>query len=209
MKRLLCALLALLLCLGMLAACEGQPKPAPTPEPTVAPTPNPEPTAAPTPEPEATPFIPSSDIIPTDPEVETQLIRDPASFEAVFSQNPIDKQYDQDYSQAVSFSMIRMACDSAAKRWKTMVETTYQADLELITDTGENATLREEQAEWEEICENRIQIIRDEADDSNEVLLSAARAIVLVYRDRAKELCQIYFDATGALPEFPAEEAAG
>ena len=148
-------------------------------------------------------------IIPPDPETASKIEREPDSFEARFSQNPIDKAYDEEYRQAMSFSMIRQACDTAARRWKAMVEASYNQALAVTTDTGKIAKLKEEQANWEEICENRVQIIREEAPEPNEGLLTAAREIVLLYRDRATELCRVYFDATGELPEFPAEEAVG
>ncbi len=208
MKPLLCALLALSLCLG-LGACQEQPKPAPSSsssEAEATPTPTPAPT--PTPEPASSIFIPAPDLISLDPETQTKIYQEPDSFEAQFSQNPIDKQYDEDYSRASSFSMILMACDDAARRWKTMTESAYQACLTVL-EQAEQAALREQQAQRQLDLEAAVQVLRQGDDGTNESKVSIARQTVLLYRDWAKALCETYFNAAGKLPEFPDSEIAG
>ena len=145
---------------------------------------------------ESSHFVPAPDLISTPDNVEE------GSFEDLFSQNPIDKKYDSDYSLAMSFSMLRQACDVAARNWKNMVDAAYQAAMEAIPES-EQSTLKQEQNEWEMSLDAQIDAIREEAgeDDTNGVL-SAAKQVVLLYRERAKELCRIKFEADGTMPEF-------
>ena len=133
MKRILCTVLAGLLCLSLLAGCQqNPPEPAPTPVPSAAPTA--EPTLEPAPTPIPTPFVPAEDLIPTPtpaPE-STEPAPDDGGFEEAFSQNPIDKAYDEDYRRAMSFSMMRQACDTAARRWREMADIAYEVTAEDI-----------------------------------------------------------------------------
>lgn len=158
------------------------------------------------PEPESSRFVPAPDLIPSTPEasgVESD------GFEDEFSQNPIDKKYDEDYSYATSFFMMQQACDEAAGQWEAMVDTAYNAALKAAPEEKRDA-LRQEQQQWQAELSNRIKNIRAEAGESNEGILTAAKQIVLVYRDRAKELCRIKYEADGELPPFPGEgEAVG
>ena len=144
---------------------------------------------------ESSHFVPAPDLISTPDDMEE------GSFEALFSQNPIDKKYDSDYSMAMSFSTLRQACDTAARNWKNMVEIAYQAALE-VTDEKEQSSLIQKQTEWEMALDGKIDRIREEADDTNDGTLASAKKIVLLYRERAMELCKIKFDADGTLPEF-------
>ncbi len=151
-------------------------------------------------EPESSRFVPAEDLIPDPPEE-----GDP--FEDEFSQNPIDKKYDSDYSLASSFSMMRQACNEAARNWRGMVDTAFRTVLQ-STPAEEKDALQAEQDRWEEELDGRIEAIRKEAGDGNEGELTAARAVVLLYRDRARELCKIEFDRSGKLPDFPDLDSA-
>lgn len=195
-KRSACLLLAGALCLG-LAACGREEGASSQLDGSSLAEVTPTPTPTPTPEPESSSFAPAPDLIPP-----ASSSGEEDAFEALFSQNAIDKAYDADYAQATSFSLMLQACDTAARRWKDMADTAYAAALEVCGD-DRAAELREEQEKWRAISENRIARIRDEAEDTNEGTLSAAREIVLLYRDRAKALCQEVYQATGALPDFP------
>lgn len=144
---------------------------------------------------ESSHFVPAPDLISNPDNIEE------GSFEDLFSQNPIDKKYDSDYSMAMSFSMMRQACDVAARNWKNMVDAAYQAAMAATPESGKIA-LQKDQTDWEIALDGRIDAIREKADDSNDGILASSKEIVLLYRDRAKELCKIKFDADGTLPEF-------
>ena len=152
---------------------------------------------------ESSHFVPAPDLISTPGDIEE------GSFEDLFSQNPIDKKYDKDYSLAMSFSTLRQACDTAARNWRNMVDAAYQAALE-VTEEKEQGALMQAQTEWEMALDGEIDRIREEADDSNDGIIAAAKEVVLLYRERAKELCKIKFDIDGTLPAFidPEQDAA-
>lgn len=193
LKKLLCAGLCLALTAG-LAACEKEEEPSSSsssqPESSaVSPAPS-------EPEPESSRFVPAPDLIPN------SGVEEDDPFELVFSQNPIDKKYDADYSVASSFSLMHRACDDAADAWKRMVKTAFQSALEVTAESDREA-LRAEQNDWEEELSDRLRAIREDAGDGNEGILTAARETVLVYRDRVKALCRIKFEGDGSLPDFP------
>lgn len=192
LKKWLCTGLCAVMALG-LAACENkEPESSSLPESSSS-------VVSATPEPESSRFVPAEDLISTPSGLEE------GSFEYLFSQNPIDKKYDQDYSLASSFSMMRQACNQAARSWRNMIDTAYQAALE-VTPEEEKSALQKEQTEWETTAEDRITALREEAGDSNEGVLSSSQQVVLLYRERAMALCRIVFEANGELPEFPDPE---
>ena len=122
-------------------------------------------------------------------------------FEAAFSQNPIDQKFDDDYSVASSFTMMRKACDTAAKSWKNMIDTSYREALETVS--GEERTkLQEEQDQWADELDGKIEQLRADAGDSDEGVLESSRQIVQLYRERAMALCKAVYEATGELPAF-------
>ncbi len=186
----LCAAMAL-----SLAACENK-----EPESSTLPDSSSSAVSA-TPEPESSRFTPAEDLISTPSGMEE------GSFEDLFSQNPIDKQYDKDYSLASSFSMMRQACNEAARRWRDLIDTVYPEALE-HTSEEEKSALQKEQVEWETGVDDRIAAIREEAGDSNDGVLSSSQQVVLIYRERAMALCRIVFEATGELPDFSDPNAA-
>lgn len=155
-------------------------------------------------EPESSWFVPADDLIPSAPQE-----GEAEGFEAAFSQNPIDKAYDQAYELASSFSMMRQACDEAAGNWLDMVDISYDAALAVLSG-DERKALQEEQDVWKDEVNDQIATLREENGDSNTGILSSGRAIVLLYRQRAMELCKIKYDIDGELPSFPGEgEAVG
>lgn len=146
--------------------------------------------------PESSEFVPAEDLIPSEAPVSGA-----EDFQALFSQNPIDKQYDADYEVAASFAMMRQACDTAAKSWKNMIDVAYQSALEAAS--GEQRTrLQEEQSEWAQSIDEEIEQLRADAGDTNEGILESSRQIVLLYRQRAMELCRVKYDIDGELPPF-------
>lgn len=144
-------------------------------------------------------FIPADDLISTAPEV---IDGDEEGFEYEFSQNPIDKQYDEDYSMASSFSMMRQACGDATERWENMIEYAYTAAVE-ATPEDEQYLVMEQHQQWLAELDNKLDEVRENAGDDNEGILTAEKEIVLIYREHAKELCKIKYDIDGTLPEFP------
>lgn len=144
-------------------------------------------------------FTPAADLIP---DASPQGTGD---FEDVFSQNPIDKQYDADYGKALSFAMMMDACQTAQDRWKAMVDTAL-ADAIAALPQEEGFALRAEQDRWEQNAEKQLDAQKEES--GNEAVLSAAKEAVLLYRQRAMELFRVRFDLDGTLPQFP-EETSG
>ncbi len=59
--------------------------------------------------------------------------------------------------------------------------------------------------DWDANLDGEIEKIRAEAEErgTNEASLSAAKEIVLLYRRRVMALCEVKFEAGGALPAFP------
>lgn len=192
--KILKKFLLLALCPALLfglAACTGGPEQVSSdlPESSLAPVSS-EPPA------ESAWFVPAKDLIPDSPEEGAE------GFEADFSQNPIDKAYDESYAQAMSFSAMRQACDEAAQRWRDMVDLSYDAALELLSGE-EREALRDEQSLWLSEIEGRVKKIWEEAGDHNEGILNASKEIVLTYRQRAMELCRVKYEQDGTLPDFP------
>lgn len=190
-KRLFTVLGALALVLS-LAACEKESGPESTALPessavSTAPTPQPEP--------ESSWFIPADDLIPDGVEEGTE------GFEGLFSQNPIDKKYDADYARAMSFSPMLQACDEATASWEKMMDTAFQAALDTLSGQ-ERDSLQEDQDIWERNAAQQTETAESEAGSDNTAILTAAKEKVLLYRERAKELCQIVYEASGAMPEF-------
>ena len=161
---------------------ESQPTPTPAPTPTPSPSPTAEPTQEPTPSPAG-------------------------DFEAAFEDNPIDAALEEDMMYATSTSLIQRAYDSAAGRWQKLIDTAYQAGEQALTG-DQLAQLQEEQSAWKGSLDADVQAIREE---NSEDALTAAQKVMEHYRDRAKELCQTVYEATGNMPEFPStdEEAQG
>ena len=146
--------------------------------------------------PESSEFTTSEDLIPSGA---------PSSgaedFEAAFSQNPIDKKYDEEYSMASSFAVMRQACDTAAKSWKNMIDVAYRSALDSVSDE-ERDRIQAEQDEWAAGLDQRIEQLRADAGDDSEGVLNSSKQIVLLYRERAMELCREVYAATGELPPF-------
>lgn len=194
MKKIFCILLCLALCAG-LAACEKEEPVSSQPESSAPSTVS----SQPEPEPESSRFVPAPDLIPS-----SDVGEDP--FEDAFSQNPIDKKYDEAYNLASSFSMMRQACNEAAGNWEAMVKVAFRSALE-VTLAEEKDALQAEQDDWEAGLDTLFDEIQEAAGEGNEGVLTAAREIVLVYRERAKVLCKIKYKADGVLPEFPDPDA--
>lgn len=152
---------------------------------------------------ESSEFVPADDLIPS--EAPVSGLED---FQSVFSQNPIDKQYDDDYNRAASFSTMLQACNDASSRWERMVDVAYRAAIE-VTQGEARTTLQNEQNAWSDSVDGEVEKIRLECGDSAEGTLTSARKIVLFYRQRVMDLCQIKYEADGQLPQFPSEDVSG
>lgn len=152
---------------------------------------------------ESSTFIPADDLISTAPGV---IAGETEGFDYEFSQNPIDKQYNDDYAVAASFSMMRQACGDAIRRWETMIDNAYEAAV-AATPEDEQYLVIQEHEQWLQELDGRLDTIRSEASDDNEGILSAEKQIVLLYREHAMELCKIKYDIDGTLPDFPDEDS--
>ena len=58
---------------------------------------------------------------------------------------------------------------------------------------------------------SRREILQAAQEENPDDTISAARATTEVYRTQAKTLCQLLYEATGTMPEFPTinDQAAG
>ncbi|MFR3239268.1 MAG: hypothetical protein ACLTOU_12190 [Acutalibacter sp.] len=205
MKRRITALAlcaALLLCAGACSSLgEGGSSPDSTPSSSVvesSPTPTPSPIPTPSPAPSPTPE--------TETEEPSAAEEDP-EFEEAFDLNPIDAQMNQDMATAASASAIQKVYSSAVTRWERFIGTLCAQGEETLT--GEAlAQFQDAQKAWEEGLDDALQAAQEENPDD---AISAARAATEVYRAQAKALCQLLYEATGSMPEFPAidGQAAG
>lgn len=194
LKKAVCLVLCLILLSGLWACEEEKELPSSsTPVSTPAPV-----SSAPEPASSSAWFSPSQDLLPSAPPEGS------TGFEAEFSQNPIDREYDRAYGEALSASMMRQACDEAAASWKGMVETAYQSLLPLLSE-DEQAKLLQEQDSWDHSAAEELKSIQEEAGEGTEGALKAAQQTVLFYRQRAMELCKLKYDIDGELPPFPGE----
>ncbi len=191
MKRRITALAlcaALLLCAGACSSLgEGGSSPDSTPSSSVV-------ESSPTPTPETETEEPSA--AEEDPE-----------FEEAFDLNPIDAQMNQDMATAASASAIQKVYSSAVTLWERFISTLCAQGEETLT--GEAlAQFQDAQKAWEEGLDDALQAAQEENPDD---AISAARAATEVYRAQAKALCQLLYEATGSMPEFPAidGQAAG
>lgn len=180
---------ALLLLPAALSGCEEQPSSS-VPASSVA-EPTPEPTDEPSPEPQES-SSPSQDPEPTEAPAQT------SSFEEAFAENPIDVQLADDLDMASSSSAILKAYENAGKRWKAMVPIAYSSAMEAVAE-DDRAQLEQDQKTWEETIDGVIETIREENSADK---LTASRLIQERYRFTVEDLCKIYFDVTGELPDF-------
>ena len=144
---------------------------------------------------------------PTPEAEEPSATEEDPEFEEAFDLNPIDAQMNQDMATAASASAIQKVYSSAVTRWQGFIDTLCTQGEETLT--GEALTqFQDAQKAWEEGLEDALQAAQEENPDDT---ISAARATTEVYRTQAKALCQLLYEATGTMPEFPTidDQAAG
>ena len=123
------------------------------------------------------------------------------NFQKAFAGNAIDSQFELEYSRSTSATLMVQACNDAAQRWKNMIDVAYQSVLDL-SDDGQRESVKETQDQWAAVLDQKLQEIRDDAGDGADAPLEIARGAMLLYRERAAELCSIQYANDGTLPSF-------
>ncbi len=182
-----------------LSACESKDSwsssPASAPTATSEPTPTPEATATPEPTQEPTPTpepTPSMDV------------------DALFAENPIDAQKNEDLANAFTAKDAYLAFQTAREKWVLFVDR--------LTDTISNQLLEGQEKEEFDQAAEAWSLEKDEALQSvlegstEEELLQtdldkateASSTVMSLCRDRAQALCKKYAELTGHFPDFEA-----
>lgn len=199
-KSIFCVFLVLMTA-AMLAGCKNEGLSSSAPESSESPESSqsslaisPEPSAVEelTPEPTREPSKPSS-------KPESQPA--PAGFEELFDANPIDAQLQYDLSIATNTNAILQAYDDNNWYWTVTINNTFQAVQELLSGE-ELSQLQQEQDQWSITVEEELNAIKEENGSGAEGIIGTAQMTGEKYRERAKALCQLYFDLTGKLPDF-------
>lgn len=157
-----------------------------------------------TPMPDASSDLPSSES-PESPAVDSSEEFEPdnvtSSFQDIFGTNPIDTALEEDLGTASSSRAIFKAYDTAATRWKVMIQVAYSAAKNLKTDS-ELEALEKEQEDWSNSIESELENLRQENVDDSDGTIKTARMTMEKYRERAENLCQTVYEETEELPEF-------
>ena len=124
-------------------------------------------------------------------------------FQQAFSGNAIDSQFELEYSTSTSLTLMSQACSHATERWKLMIDMVYQ-DVLGLAEEADRDSIRASQEEWSAGAEERLQEIRNAAQETGGAL-EAARGTMLFYRERAAQLCELQYEINGTLPDFNAE----
>lgn len=148
------------------------------------PTPTPSPSPSPTPETESSSSLESSQAA--------------GDFDGEFAANPIDAKLEEDLLIASSTTLIQQAYDAAAQSWQTLIRTAYDDALDVCPEE-EVVEIEQEQSDWELNLDTQLSQIREEQEDT----ISASKAVVDYYRQRAETLCRAVFEASGKMPQFP------
>lgn len=148
------------------------------------PTPTPSPSPSPTPETESSSSLESSQAA--------------GDFDGEFAANPIDAKLEEDLLIASSTTLIQQAYDTAAQSWQTLIRTAYDDSLDVCPEE-EVVEIEQEQSDWELNLDTQLSQIREEQEDT----ISASKAVVDYYRQRAETLCRAVFEASGKMPQFP------
>ena len=199
-KRIATVLMALAITLlpAVLSGCEGREtlssstesnppassEPSPTPEPTPEPTPSSEPTASPT------PAAPAVDV------------------DALFEENPIEVQKDEDLANASTGKAAYLAFQTARKSWTRFIDRLTDILSNGLLDGPEKEAFDKAAEDWSAERESAIQsvlgelseeeVIQSDLDKATEV----AAAVASLSRDRGLELCRKYVELTGEFPDF-------
>lgn len=190
--------LVLMLLPMILSSCEDTQKPSAPPSSSQAAEPTQAPTAAPTATPEPTPTA-----TPT-PSPTPEVTPEPSpagEFDQLFQDNAIDKRLNEELELADSSKAILRAYGDAGKYWRRMINITYKDCQEILTgDTLDS--LQSAQEEWEAgLEEEKTNLAAEYGSDVNEQI-DLSSAIVDLYREQGKVVCQAYYEAAGEMPDF-------
>lgn len=215
-NRIFCSIFCAFLLLGS-AACSRQIAETPSSsqaQESVSSAPQETPTPAPTQEPDSTPSLSQAEdpnwsgSITSGEEGTTEYLppieTEDEQFQKAFAGNAIDSQFELEYSTSTSLTLMSQACNHAAERWKLMIDIVYQEVLELAGEDDRNS-IKSAQEEWAAGVGGRLQEIRDAAQEASGGALEAARSTMLLYRERAVQLCELQYSLNGTLPDFTAE----
>ncbi len=194
MNRKLSMLAALLLLAAcILSGCEkvqSSSVPSSMPEATPAATAAPAPTASPTPAPTATPQPTST------PEPSPA-----ADFETLFKANPVDAQLEEDLAMAMTTRSIVQAYEQAANSWQGLLDNLFRSTQETLPEKDQE-TFRQEQETWQNGQDEAIADIQTKSGEGDDGLITVACETMEFYRDRAYEICKVYYSANQTLPDF-------
>lgn len=118
-------------------------------------------------------------------------------FKAAFKDNSIDTDYMK--QSKVSGSVVEMVKinNGAADNWKKVVASAYKELLKL------DASVEEEQQEWKDGLSDKFNEIRDQVTASGSFAnVEISHNTMLVYRERAAELLEDIFEATGDISGY-------
>lgn len=166
-------------------------EPSPTPEATAAPTPQ----ASPTPTPE--PAAPALDV------------------EALFAENPIDAQQEEDLANAFTGKDAYLAFQTARESWTLFVDRLTDAISNQLLDGQEKEDFDKAAEDWLAKREEALHSVLDGAAEEDilqadlDKATEAAAAVAAVSQERALELCKKYAELTGEFPDFEALLQAG
>ena len=160
----------------------------PTQAPTAAPTATPEPTPTATPTPSPTPEV-------------TPEPSPAGEFDQLFQDNAIDKKLNEELELADSSKAILRAYGDAGKYWQRMIHITYKNCQELLSG-DQLDSLQSQQEDWDAgLEEKKADIAAEYGSDVNEQI-DLSSAIVDLYREQGKVVCQAYYEAVGEMPDF-------
>lgn len=199
-KRTATVLMALAIALlpALLSGCQGERSmpssagseptataaPTPTPKPTPEPTPTAEPTASPTPE------APAVDV------------------DALFAENPIDAQQDEDLANAFTGKDAYLAFQTARESWTRFVERLTDRISNELLEGADKESFDKAAEEWTGERDSALQSVlgeltEEEAKQSDlDKATEAAAAVASLSQERALELCRKYAELTGEFPDF-------
>lgn len=113
-----------------------------------------------------------------------------ADFNAVFSQNPIDKAYNQQSKTAESTRQMVELAEKFITIWDAEVDSAYQRLLAYLDADGKEK-LKKQQEQWQGGLEKAIQKIYDDAaadSDGTIAQVAASSGVMEYYKKRAIEL---------------------
>lgn len=200
MKRIATVVLALTIALlpALLSGCEGkealssapESAPAASTEPTPTPEATPQATATPEPTPSPTPEAPGVDV------------------EALFAENPIDAQEDEDLANASTGKAAYLAFQTARESWERFIARLTERLSNELLEGAEKEAFDKAAGEWAQERDGALRSVLGDLSEEEAVqsdldkATEASAAVASLSRERALELCKTYAELTGEFPDF-------